>query len=71
MTTLTDNEVTAMQVYAMVKDARGDLQSSDPYGLAEFASMCLNTVIHLGALVERLTEGPKPKVVKGKKGKAS
>jgi hypothetical protein len=33
---------------------RGDFGSSDPEELAEFAGMCLNTVIHLGMLAVRL-----------------
>lgn len=54
MVELTENEVTAMKVFAMVKDLRGDLGASDPDELAEFAGMCLNTVIHLGLLAIRL-----------------
>lgn len=54
MVKLNKNEETALQVYEMVKDMRGDFHSSDPEEIAEFAGMCLNTVIHLGGLVSRL-----------------
>lgn len=55
MADLTENEVTAMEIYRMVKDAEGDFDMDDPDEIAELATRMLNTVIHLGRLVERLT----------------
>ena len=55
---LTENEQTAMEIYTHLKDTRGDIDMDDPHEIAELASVCLNTVIHLGALVERLMDSP-------------
>lgn len=55
---LTENEETAMDIYRIIKDARGDIDMEDPEEIAEFATRMLNTCIHLGGLVERLTAVP-------------
>lgn len=54
MIELTQHEKTAMYMYAVIKDMRGDFQAGTPDELAEFATNMLNTVIHLGNLAEKL-----------------
>lgn len=51
---LSENESTAMELYAVLKQMPAEISTDDPNDLAELAGMCFSTAIHLGGYVERV-----------------